>query len=82
MAEMPTVTDRVLVGCIVGITVADVTLIRRGHPPLSSNCRATWRRRTAVGLLALHLVFSWKHDPLHLLAERLRKEQRDDRILA
>jgi hypothetical protein len=61
-------------GVVLGAAaVGDVLLIRGGHSTLSSVCRRSLVGRVVAVALTLHLVRSWKRDPLSLLGARIAR---------
>lgn len=64
-------TRATLAGVVSGIAIADVALIRCGHPTLSTCIRLNPYMRGLVLYLALHLLFDLPVDPLSRLADRI-----------
>jgi len=67
-------TSSCLAATAVGIAVADVALIRSGHPTLSSLIRTNRVLKGVVVYLALHLLVDLRCDPLHWLGVRLMRQ--------
>lgn len=66
------VTRRALVATVAGITAADVLLLRRGHPPMSSYVRRSTGWRAFIVVLALHLLAEVPGDPFTWLGKRIK----------
>lgn len=71
--------------CAAGLVLlglaADLPLIRRGLPPISTATRQSRAARAIAAGLALHLIFEIPHDPLTALGRRVERIKRDGRLV-